>query len=1286
MEDKELIYIDDLTGIYNRRAFKENLEKDLSLPEEQVKDLYLALTDLDHFKKINDTYGHLSGDYMIKAFADALTQGLKGTDSLVARYGGDEFIVILRKMDKQNIINLLDKVRQDLAQKEFILPENNQSIKVTMSIGISGYPTDGRNVDDLFSQADQALYSSKRLGRNRLSLAKDILEQVKEEKRVEDAILKPFFVGRENEFNEAKKFLFGEETHKVVLIDGDVGVGKSRILNEIFAATKEKNIEAFLLVCSELQKDKPYGLLADIINAISHNRLEPCQKIYDSLKPKQKKALSGLPTLKLLTGSSEAITEWDADARLNLFQGLVDLLEHILNELKPVILIDNLDWIDEASVEILSYLIVSRKDSPLSLCASDSRPSSKKDKRESHLDTLLTEVAEFEIVPHITLPTLTEYSIRYLLNSIFGDGVIPDHFISNVCSVTRGNPFFITELLRDLLARNVVYLKYPEWVFNEKNEALPHDLKELLMSKFKSMDQEEKELLMAAAGLGGNLKFDFLSKLKNMNSGYLQDIIGNTADKNIFNKAEVGISGALAFNNEMTRALFYESIDEETKKKIHFDIATALENENKGSLESISSELAYHFNKANFMAKVKEYSAIALAYMDKLFSDAETEKIIEEAVRQREEKDKFEPIKDESWPFIMEIITSFNSAIKNMQSYQGYNALTDRMIEKIVSILGQLFKMQNNLTFCNPQGVSKDSNLVLVNGQEFKKATAVEETVRRRLVDILKISNIGSITFTRGTKKKDLEIFISILGNQKLLFEKKENWSKVLAENKISGLKIDTVLYKRILSEDEKNEFHKDFIKDFVSKKVAIEDVAGAGQNVQISLDKRIQGMSELEKNVFAKTIAHLPIDIIMGAIADEYKGRKGAILDIKDMVLVYIRNVQQKEQFALLLHKHLDKLGVSKECFSWLIDETDFLQYPVTKRANTYINTDAKTILEMGVIENLKPTLIELFSANEDEVAKRVTDKYLSNLQSDVAEFRVYMGNTLQEIVSIIPAKISADYIKIIANTFKESLKKESDATVYAYLIKNAGLLIYKFLELNDFENIDSLLFLLNEFAGAAYPVEWKRDLTQKALQEFDSADLNTQLAELMNEAAFDSSKNTILVSILKKLMPAPIPYLIDLMLKRSAISLPFEWYSQNLQIIGIFKEYKAEIVSEIEVMLEHENKVDLAFDLLKNFPDDNLLYFYEKALSSKKDKVHRRAVKALAELDTEASLKKVENIFANIDSDAQRKVIQSISEHGHSKQALVFLLRLKDSQNQAHNRKEILEAIEKLRTRSGG
>ncbi|MCX5705491.1 MAG: diguanylate cyclase [Candidatus Omnitrophica bacterium] len=1285
---KDLILVDELTGHYNRRGFRESIGQILSLPHGAAKSFYLILTDLDHFKDINDTYGHLSGDFVLKEFAALLERGLQNTEAVIARYGGDEFVAILKNCNRQNVSVIWDKIRRDVANKEFILPGSKQSLRLTMSIGIVEFPQDGLTQEELLAKADEALYSSKRLGKNKLTFANEILVQTKEEKRIQKNIAEPPFVDRANELAEIQKFIFGGKSYKLIIINGEVGCGKSRMLQEVSIRAKARNLKTFFLVCGEQQKEKPYSLLEDIIGSLVYEHVEICQKAVFDLPPKLKTALSALPKLKRLFVPHLHVTHWDAEVRLNLFHGLADLCESIFTQINPLIIVDNLDWIDAASSEILSFIILSKKQTPFVLLGSTSRPASKTHDSDSALDALLSEISEFEIVPHIALPFFNQAETEEVVKGIFSGHDIPEKFTSEFFGATEGNPFFIVELIQYLWDRKNIYLQYPHWIFQIDTSRLPRDLRELLISKLQNLGAEEKELLLAVSGIGSNLKFDFLSKLKKINHGHLQDILSRISEKNILKLGENQVEDEVFFNNDSLRSVLYESIDTEKKKKIHLDIATTLEHEFKNNTEEISSELAFHFNKANLEAKTKNYAQQAVVYIENLFSNAEAEKVIENAINDREEKERHEPIKKDTWPLIMEIISSFNSAIKSMQMYQMPNEITTKMVYSLARCLEEFFTAYHILTFSCPSGDIK----LLINGQELHLPSHSEDMFTKTILAIMNMANIGSITFHRTVSANEIKAFIGLLSNPKLSMEKKEQWKKILLDYKINAINIDEVLYKKVYSEEEKRQLHKEFIKEFMIKRAIGEAVplpkeGGAkvgDEKEETKVIKKIKVFDEAETDLFAKTISHFSPDVLVEVITDEYRRHITAILDIREMVKVCLKDSQQKETIAVKLKDALIKLGMSDVCFAWLIDSHDFLHYPVIKRANTYLNADSGTILAMGVIENLKPTLNELFVINESALAEQILDKYLLNLQSSELEAKIYTAVTLPEIIKIIPAHLADFYVKRITALFLQALHVENDQQAYESLAMDAGAIISRLQELSNYWDIYRVISTLKEDLNASGGLVWRRQLAKEALKGIDIFSLCAQLASILDEVAFDASKNALVISLFKKMMPEGILYFIETLETRQSSTLLFEWYLQNLELLDILKEFKTETVPFIEMLIDSgaQKRVLLALDIMERINDEQQLPLYEKAIQSNDLEIKRNYFRSLIQMNTESAFSMIKRLFPRQDPETQRDIVIDMGVYGSRKEMSEFLKSLLDQKIYGLGRKEILLYIDKINT----
>ncbi len=156
---------DDLTKVYNRRAGLIRLNEEFARARRNCSTLSVAMVDADHFKNVNDTYGHLVGDKALSHIASFLKSGLRECDILI-RYGGEEFLVLLPDTSCSRAALPLDRLRYRLAEHKFV--NSNAEISLSISIGIATLSSQDNNPMDVIERADKALYEAKRSGRNKV--------------------------------------------------------------------------------------------------------------------------------------------------------------------------------------------------------------------------------------------------------------------------------------------------------------------------------------------------------------------------------------------------------------------------------------------------------------------------------------------------------------------------------------------------------------------------------------------------------------------------------------------------------------------------------------------------------------------------------------------------------------------------------------------------------------------------------------------------------------------------------------------------------------------------------------------------------------------------------------------------------------------------------------------------------------------------------------------------------------------------------------------------------------
>jgi two-component system cell cycle response regulator len=160
-----LTTVDGLTQIFNKRYFMDTIEREIARAHRYRRSLSLVMFDIDHFKKVNDGFGHLAGDYVLKHLAQTVRSKIRREDCF-ARYGGEEFAIVLPEIDNANAVPFAEKIRQIVEKTEFKF--ENTRIPVTISMGVATIDDEPTDVAALIKRADERLYEAKASGRNRV--------------------------------------------------------------------------------------------------------------------------------------------------------------------------------------------------------------------------------------------------------------------------------------------------------------------------------------------------------------------------------------------------------------------------------------------------------------------------------------------------------------------------------------------------------------------------------------------------------------------------------------------------------------------------------------------------------------------------------------------------------------------------------------------------------------------------------------------------------------------------------------------------------------------------------------------------------------------------------------------------------------------------------------------------------------------------------------------------------------------------------------------------------------
>ena len=230
---------DPMTGVYSRATLGQRLHEEIDRARRYEIPLSIIMLDLDHFKSVNDAFGHLRGDQVLISFAQRLRNAIRKSD-LIYRYGGDEFLLLLPNTSKVQGSALAERLLEAIREEPF---EGDPPITLTLSLGVASFPDDGHTPETLFEKADQRHYSAKRHGRDR-AVDVDPLHEA------------PLFfdpdarmVERDEAMFVMQRFLdcLPDRVQGILIVTGPPGSGRSRFLGEVGKNARLQGYEVIAL-------------------------------------------------------------------------------------------------------------------------------------------------------------------------------------------------------------------------------------------------------------------------------------------------------------------------------------------------------------------------------------------------------------------------------------------------------------------------------------------------------------------------------------------------------------------------------------------------------------------------------------------------------------------------------------------------------------------------------------------------------------------------------------------------------------------------------------------------------------------------------------------------------------------------------------------------------------------------------------------------------------------------------------------------------------------------------
>jgi len=788
-DPSKLIFEDELTGIHNRRFLLSYLKHKVRWDSNENYPLSLLILDLDHFKQVNDTHGHDVGDQVLTWVASIL-QEVAADAGMPVRYGGDEFMLLLPGADAGRAREVAEDLLQRMGERSFHIRSSGTRLSISLSVGIATAPQDGRNGRALFRSADTALYHCKRSGRNQVASTEDVDLDKVFSKAALYRLDASGVVGREQELGSVSQALEALALGKsqFLLFEGAPGSGKTTLLETV--SSNLSNHDLFC-VCEvgglEQEGYRPYYIATRILTDLLNRRDDKGEAVLNQLDGKQRGYLSYI--LPGLEADRAEDTEADDSARrAGIFRALTALLTELLESRPLVLLADDLQFADEATLlalrvllqtDNLGIIVCGTTMESVSLPTDDGGPPLER--------FVAARAAELGIRKHRLAP-LGSDDIAHHLRSVFPGLQMPKGFDGDLAQITQGNPLFLTEIIRKLVTDQKVVLTGKNWLLEEIEPGyLPHSLEDVVAEQIAALDGRNRAMLERAAMFGEDVPLSVLTGGSNMDESDVLDFLDRAEALGLV-KLDFQLNDeTMRFLGKRVLELSYGGIDEGQRKVLHEEVGNYQETLYDQRILPSASLLAYHFKRSANQDKARRYERVSLSYTQAVFDAEEAEQY---DVPADEEEDGEERLAGEALPELPTFFRAFVTAVRNVKLYPPESAAIKQSHAEIKRSLDVI--LEHNESF----HLSQSRNVLLANGQRLdvtgfrSPATAFRELLTK--------TDLQGLLFERGTNEAELGPLLDTLSRASTQTVDRGFWKQFIGEQNLEHIQLRQVRYSEV--------------------------------------------------------------------------------------------------------------------------------------------------------------------------------------------------------------------------------------------------------------------------------------------------------------------------------------------------------------------------------------------------------------------------------------------------------------------------------------------------------
>lgn len=603
---RALLYTDDLTGLYNRRFFRHCVAEQKTQSDSGGSRFSLVMMDVDNFKHINDTYGHAVGDAVLIRIAKALREEFLD-QGWVFRYAGDEFVGILRDTEDEKARSVCARILARVGAAEQEQEPASQVKTIGMSIGFAVYPKDSSNISDLMELADRALYASKEAGRNCFHSAAEVTARREQEAgQWPIKVVCQSLIGRQHQWHQLQHY-FTEcraGRGRLLLVAGEAGIGKSRLLRQFCKRQRVSDYHILYGECTEGTVIHSYAPIRDALQKGFEAKDPATVNMYKQLDENYRRELIALvPQFDRFERSPLAPSV--STDRYFLLESVSLLLQNLSRQLPTIMVLEDLHWSDEASLNLLHYLSRNIRNERILLIATFRD----EEAMHSNLPAIMQNMTRENLYELIQLKPLNGAETGQMVQEIFTGYNIADAFKQWIHDETEGIPFYIEELIGLLLEEGYVE-RYGRDIEIRKPDhfVLPYSIKSLIQRRINRLNEPMQRLLGFASIIGYEFELGILARLIEENEGLLLDQLEMLVKMQLIREVSSGGEERFAFVHNKIRDVIYEDMGLIKRRKFHRRVGEILEATYQQDVPMYAEELAYHFQNGNDWWKACLYS------------------------------------------------------------------------------------------------------------------------------------------------------------------------------------------------------------------------------------------------------------------------------------------------------------------------------------------------------------------------------------------------------------------------------------------------------------------------------------------------------------------------------------------------------------------------------------------------------------------------------------------------------------------------------------------------------